>query len=600
MVRTKVVIASSRENVWRWLMEPANWKLWDYGDLQEVTPGWQAGATMKWAQGLPSKLASYKEGNALGIESEYLLSTIGLSSLGAGTTEVEIIEVPLRGASFSDSGAGRIAQLNKNLAKLKGLMESKEAFLGPLTAEEKLFIGNLPLDVYETVIREKTPGVPNLVYAAPGPDAFWRLQEQLAILRKLNIEDLKRLKESVSLVMQADVVARRGDVLAYVRGAEMYSNAARFNPFNELALMSCGVSLARAGYHGEALPWLARALEVNPGNERVKTNLEAVRADVAKGRDPGSPSGRLLGDLPEAVKSESIPAFNLIWPPAESPRPALQPKTIPAVPRKTEQAPYANILLRFVAYLIDATVLMIPSMIVLSMISPPAASSQNLDASRGLALMLLVGSWLYFAIMESSAKGATLGKMLLHLRVTDMKGDRISFARATGRFFAKALGILTLYIGFLMAFFTAKKQALHDLISGCLVVTAKKDTAELTERSLESSNAKLTPKTPGPTAPAAVPGPAERKPSLSTHERPYTGPPVRDLTQEDVIRQLRTHSMTAEEADASVQVALVITSTLDHNQINAIYNNPDQIKIKDLALKWAAHCVYHGARPRTR
>jgi uncharacterized RDD family membrane protein YckC len=356
------------------------------------------------------------------------------------------------------------------------------------------------LDVYETVIREKTPGVPNLVYAAPGPDAFWRLQEQLAILRKLNIEDLKRLKESVSLVMQADVVARRGDVLAYIRGAEMYSNAARFNPFNELALMSCGVSLARAGYHGEALPWLARALEVNPGNERVKTNIEAVRADIAKGRDPGSPSGRLLGDLPEAVKSESIPAFNLIWPPAESPRSALQPKTIPAVPRKTEQAPYANILLRFVAYLIDAIVLMIPSMIVLSMISPPAASSQNLDASRGLAVMLLVGWWLYFAIMESSAKGATLGKMLLHLRVTDMKGDRISFARATGRFFAKALGILTFYIGFLMAFFTAKKQALHDLISGCLVVTVK---------------------------------------------------PVRDLTQEDEIHQLRTHGKSEERMRVS-------------------------------------------------
>jgi uncharacterized RDD family membrane protein YckC len=109
-----------------------------------------------------------------------------------------------------------------------------------------------------------------------------------------------------------------------------------------------------------------------------------------------------------------------------------------------------------------------------SVISPPAASSQNPDAARGFALILLVGWWLYFAIMESSAKGATLGKMLLHLRVTDMKGDRISFARATGRFFAKALGILTFYIGFLIAVFTAKKQALHDLISGCLVVREKK------------------------------------------------------------------------------------------------------------------------------
>jgi uncharacterized RDD family membrane protein YckC len=325
MIRAKVVIASSRESVWRWLMEPANWKLWDNGDLLEVTPGWQAGATMKWAIGLPSKLASYQEGSVLGIESEYLLSTIGLSSKEAGMTEVEIIEVPQRGAGFSDAGVGRIAQLDKNLAKLKQQIECQEAFLNPI------------------------------------------------------------------------------DVSASAR----------------------------------------------PGNEEVKTNLEAV-------------------------KSESIPAFNLIWPPAESPRPTLQPKTNLAAPRKTVQARYASIWLRFVAFVIDGFALMIPSMIVVSVISPPAASSQNPDAARGFALILLVGWWLYFAIMESSAKGATLGKMLLHLRVTDMKGDRISFARATGRFFAKALGILTFYIGFLIAVFTAKKQALHDLISGCLVVREKK------------------------------------------------------------------------------------------------------------------------------
>jgi uncharacterized RDD family membrane protein YckC len=82
----------------------------------------------------------------------------------------------------------------------------------------------------------------------------------------------------------------------------------------------------------------------------------------------------------------------------------------------------------------------------------------------------LIGGWLYEALMESSAKQATLGKMLLGLMVTDEAGNRISFARASGRHFAKYISSFTLFIGYIMAGFTAKKQALHDMIAGTLVV----------------------------------------------------------------------------------------------------------------------------------
>ena len=81
-----------------------------------------------------------------------------------------------------------------------------------------------------------------------------------------------------------------------------------------------------------------------------------------------------------------------------------------------------------------------------------------------------VAQWLYFALMESSSKQATLGKMALGIRVTDVNGNRIGFGRATGRHFAKILSGLILGIGFLMAAFTEKKQALHDMIAGTLVV----------------------------------------------------------------------------------------------------------------------------------
>jgi uncharacterized RDD family membrane protein YckC len=78
--------------------------------------------------------------------------------------------------------------------------------------------------------------------------------------------------------------------------------------------------------------------------------------------------------------------------------------------------------------------------------------------------------WLYEAMMLSSEHQATLGKMALGIVVTDLAGRRITFGRATGRHFAKWISGLILGIGFLMAAFTEKKQALHDLMAETLVV----------------------------------------------------------------------------------------------------------------------------------
>ena len=76
----------------------------------------------------------------------------------------------------------------------------------------------------------------------------------------------------------------------------------------------------------------------------------------------------------------------------------------------------------------------------------------------------------YFAGMESSSKQATYGKRMLGLKVTDEEGYKIGFWHACGRYLAKALSFLTLFIGFLMAAFTEKKQALHDKVGKTLVI----------------------------------------------------------------------------------------------------------------------------------
>jgi uncharacterized RDD family membrane protein YckC len=90
--------------------------------------------------------------------------------------------------------------------------------------------------------------------------------------------------------------------------------------------------------------------------------------------------------------------------------------------------------------------------------------------SLTMLLIRTVVEWLYAALLQSSSRQATLGQMLLGLKVTDLDGRRISFARASGRHVASFLSALILCIGYLMCAFTAKKQTLHDLIASTLVL----------------------------------------------------------------------------------------------------------------------------------
>ena len=80
-----------------------------------------------------------------------------------------------------------------------------------------------------------------------------------------------------------------------------------------------------------------------------------------------------------------------------------------------------------------------------------------------------VGQWLYEALLTSSSWQGTVGKRILRLKVTDEAGNRISFARATGRFFAKIVSFAIMYVGVIMVAFTDKKRGLHDMMAGTLV-----------------------------------------------------------------------------------------------------------------------------------
>jgi uncharacterized RDD family membrane protein YckC len=99
----------------------------------------------------------------------------------------------------------------------------------------------------------------------------------------------------------------------------------------------------------------------------------------------------------------------------------------------------------------------------------PELIASMVGASVFYGVTVFCGQWLYEALMTSSSWQATLGKRLLHLIVVDEQGNRISFGRATGRFFAKILSSLILNIGFIMVAFTDRKQGLHDMLAHTLV-----------------------------------------------------------------------------------------------------------------------------------
>jgi len=160
-------------------------------------------------------------------------------------------------------------------------------------------------------------------------------------------------------------------------------------------------------------------------------------------------------------------------------------------PAQLKPVSYAGFWKRFLAYLIDniiisilAFVILLPLLAAIGLAGAGMVSAveDNPDASVligsiGLLigaylffiLIVFVAKWVYFALMESK-KGATLGKMALGIKVTDLSGNRISFGKATGRHFGKILSSLIFCIGYLMVAFTQQKQGLHDLMAGTLVV----------------------------------------------------------------------------------------------------------------------------------
>jgi len=157
------------------------------------------------------------------------------------------------------------------------------------------------------------------------------------------------------------------------------------------------------------------------------------------------------------------------------------PPVCDARPPTTSATGYGGFWMRVLAYIVDGIVLniafgIIGAVVGISLIPADPAKIDPIEFMANMGsfqLVAVVVTWLYFALMESSPRGATVGKMVVGLRVVDEQGNRLSFLRATGRFFAKFISAVILMIGFLMVAFDDRKRGLHDIIAGTLVVKTR-------------------------------------------------------------------------------------------------------------------------------
>ena len=205
-------------------------------------------------------------------------------------------------------------------------------------------------------------------------------------------------------------------------------------------------------------------------------------------------------DFLHVIERERLPPDTLVWrdglaqwqplsslaaelgqaatpPPAAPPPPPF--RTAPAFVPASAQVVYAGFVRRLAAFLLDGLVIgaiNVALIFVLALAFGLSALGRHRAPNPAdAALFLLIYpvifgvALLYYSLQESSVHQATLGKRALGIKVTDLGGQRISWKHAVGRWFAAALSYLTVYIGFLMAAFTERRQALHDMVASTLV-----------------------------------------------------------------------------------------------------------------------------------
>jgi uncharacterized RDD family membrane protein YckC len=131
---------------------------------------------------------------------------------------------------------------------------------------------------------------------------------------------------------------------------------------------------------------------------------------------------------------------------------------------------YAGFWIRFLAYFIDSILMGIVNVIILYAVVGIDTLADPQEGNFMSNVLTILVPLLYFTLMQSSSKQATLGKMAVGVKVVNSEGGIISFPQAIGRYLSKIPSALILLGGFIWAGIDSKKQALHDKMAGTYVV----------------------------------------------------------------------------------------------------------------------------------
>jgi len=226
-----------------------------------------------------------------------------------------------------------------------------------------------------------------------------------------------------------------------------------------------------------------RTLDLGQG-----ANLAMINARAAAGVGPPDPQPPAQAPPPPPAPPGFPPATYAPMPmPPPPPPPQYFPPGYGYAPVAVRPSPYAGFWRRTAAFLLDtligvaawAALVFAVTFVVVGVLLAGGRTADNFNQAvpgwLGFAYygVGFVMTWLYYTFMEASGWQGTIGKHALGIKVTGESGARISWLRANARYWSKAISFLMLGIGFLMVAITDRKQALHDMVAGTLVVSRR-------------------------------------------------------------------------------------------------------------------------------
>ena len=134
---------------------------------------------------------------------------------------------------------------------------------------------------------------------------------------------------------------------------------------------------------------------------------------------------------------------------------------------------YGGFWIRFAAKFVDGLILYAVAFVaqkIMAMVIAPGLPGHPNPALIFGGVGIGLGIRAFYNIWFIGKLGATPGKMACGLRVICSDGEKVSYARATGRFFAEILSGMIFAIGYIMAAFDEQKRALHDRICDTRVI----------------------------------------------------------------------------------------------------------------------------------